>query len=346
MVSNVLFSSARDSDAIQRATDPDSIYAISVPAIVFELQRDSMIESLDGGLFEMTASDIRGVVTDTYDPEYFSQKMRDTHASLVRYTLSFPPRDTLFFLISLEEEKPVLLDRLLVFWRQRIQSLPGCSPLQLARIGFGAVLTAAGMKSAEDLARDLPRCRPPESIEKKLLAKLEEAKEQQKNSGSPFVSAFPKKNRPDYSQFRRSMSIVRGFAHTGSWLFLALLAAAVIAFVLVRSAGRAERAGAASWGLIGVALLLMVCGAAARRWGGEINLWEFVLHKPREENSPSTVHWMTLVFYLTRATIAIAGSKAFAYAVACLAGAGLLWLAAGRLRGDQRIRSTRVVRTP
>ncbi len=336
MLSHVLSSSARDSNAIHHATDPDSIYAISIPAIVYELQRDDLIEALEGGLFEMSAKDTREVVTGAYDAEYFSRRARDTHASLVRYTLNFPPPDTLFFLVSLERERPVLLDRLLNHWRQRIQSLPSCSPFQLAEIGFGALLAGTGLESSESFAKGLPRCRPPESLEKKLLMKLEQSIEEEKKSGSEFVSAFPKKNQTDYTQFRRSMTFARGFAHSGSWPFLALLVAATLAFVLVRSTGRPGRARAATWGLIGIAVLLVLCGAALRRWGGEIDLWALVHDKPRAELSASTVHWFTLVFYLTRVTLAIAAGKAFVYAGACLAGAALVWFAARRSWADKQ----------
>ena len=335
LLSHILFSSARDTAAVQAALDSDSLYAMGIRAIVFELQRDRLIESLRGGLFEMTPADTRTLLTRTYTAEDVSEKARDIHGALVEYTLCFPPRDTLFFLVSFREEKPVLLDSLMVYWRNRIASLPDCSPYQLGEIGFGAVLKGVGLKSDEGFAKDLPKCRPPRSIEKKLLAKLEIGIEEYKTSGSSSVAAFPNKDRRDYTKFRRTMIMARVFAHTGSWLFLLVLVLGTSTFVLARREGRRERARSLTWGLVGIAVVVALCGASARLWGHQIDLWSLFFDRPRAGLSTSAVNWFNVVFYHIHAVLGIAGTKAFAFAAACLVLAGLLWFTARRFQRNR-----------
>lgn len=337
LLSHILFSSARDTAAVQAALDPDSLYATGIRAVVFELQRDPLIESLKSGLFEMTPADTRTLLTRTYTAKDVSKKARDIHGALVEYTLGFPPRETLSFLVSFKEEKPVLLDSLMVYWRNRIASLPDCSPYQLGEIGFGAVLTGVGLKSDEGFAKDLPKCRPPRSIEKKLLDKLEMGIEELKTSGSSSVAAFPKEDRRDHAKFRRTMTATRLFAHTGSWVFLLLLVLGVSTFVLARREGRRERARSLMWGLVGIAVVVTLSGASTRLWSHQIDLWSLFFDRPRADLSTSTVNWFTIVFYAIHAILGIAGTRALAFGAACLVLAGLLWLTARRFKESGRI---------
>jgi hypothetical protein len=333
-LSFILSSSARDTGAVRATLDPDSLYAMGIPAVVFELQRDDMIESLDGGLFEMTPADIRAVLTSAYDAEDVSKKAHEVHGALVDYILHFPPRDTLFFLVSFAEEKPVLLDSLMAYFRNRIASLPDCSPFQVVEIGFGALLKEAGLKSEEGFARGLPRCRPPRSVETKLLGMLESGIEKIKTRGSSSVAAFPEENRPSYEKFRRAMILTRWFAATGSWAFLAVLVLMASVFVLARRAGRRERTGILVRALVAMAIALALCGASTHLWANRIDLWALFFDRPRDQLSPSTVNWFTVVVHAVRAVLAIAGTKALAFAAVCGTLAVLLW--SRWVRGEAR----------
>ena len=325
LISHVLASAARDPRAVAARLEPEVVKTVALDAIVYELQRDRLIRSLKGGLFEMTPDDTRGVFERAYSAEEMTRKLRRVHGELIRYVDRFPPRDSIYFVVSFAEEKPVLLDSLMVFWRRRIASLPDCDPLEVTRIGFGALLKVAGLKSDEGFAKDLPRCRPPRSIETKLLDGLQTAIDESKRSGKTSVSAFPKHHRPSYAGFRRSMLGVRIFALTGSFVFLAMLIGAAGLYVLARREGRAERARLLSFGLLFLALVLAALGAWASLRGRELDLWPVFFHRPREALSDSTRYWFTLVIYVVRGAIGVAGSRAFIFAACCLAAAGLLF---------------------
>jgi hypothetical protein len=336
LLSHVIFSSACDTAAVQAALDPDSLYAIGIPAVVFELERDALIESFDGGLFEMTDEDIRTVLTRAYGAEDVAAKARDVHGTLVEYIRHFPPRDTLFFFVSFADEKPVLLDSLMGYWRNRIASLPNCSPFQIAEIGFGAMLQGVGLKSEEGFAKNLPRCRPPRSIERKLLSMLETGVGALKTSGSSSVAAFPEEDRPDYTKFRRAMAVTRVLVTTGSWIFLLALVLGASMFVLARRAGRSERARSLGWGLVGTAVGIALIGVLMSHFAGRIDFWSLFFDRAREDLSTSTVNWFTLVLYAIRGALDVAGTRALLFAASCVALAGLLRLAVRRFEGGRR----------
>ncbi len=337
LISHVLASAARDPRAVASRLEPKVVKTVALDAIVYELQRDRLIRSLEGGLFEMTADDTRGVLERAYSSEEMTRKLRRVHGELIRYVDRFPPRDSIYFVVSFAEEKPVLLDSLMVFWRRRITSLPDCEPLAVARIGFGALLKGVGLKSDEGFAKDLPRCRPPKSIETKLLDGLGTALEESKRSGKTSVSAFPKHHRSSYAGFRRSMLGARIFAFTGSFFFLALLIGAASVYLFLPRGDRAERARLLSVGLVALALLLAALGAWASLRGRELDLWPVFFNTPREALSDSTRYWFTLVIYVVRGAIGVAGSRAFVFAALCLAAATLLW-ATTRGAGARRFR--------
>ncbi len=283
---------------IARVLDPTVVYALAVPGVIIELEKEKDIRALDGTVLELDRSDLNFLLQTSFDESYVARKALEVHRSIVD-NVQRGPRDTFSFSISTAEERPVIQKNLIRLYRRKMAARPECSMGQFLGIAWNGVRKLFGVRkpTEEEQLRNLPHCRPPKAVQDAVMkAVANRLQKAQEHSADP-VLVVPKFNRGGHLFVRRSLAL----GQTGAW-FLPIfpLLLAVVGVMSWRDRRACYARLAAPVLITGLILLLM--HGTLYFFAPTFDLFAMIQKiDPAYHMSESTSQWLHVVFYVVQA---------------------------------------------
>ncbi len=277
--------------------DPTMVYALTIPGIIIELEKEKDIRALDGTVLELNGSDLNFLLQTSFTEEDVARKSLEVHRSIVDHVQQ-GPRDTFSFSISTAAERPIIQKNLVKLYRRKMLARPECSMGQFLGIAWNGVRKIFGVKapSEEELLRKLPHCRPPKKVQDAVMAAVVKRLEKARAGGSDSVRVIPKFEPEGHRFVRRSLEL----GQTGT-LFLPIFPT-ILALIGVLSwrDPRALFARLATPILI-TGLLLLLINGTLYFFGPDVDFFATIQKlDPDFTMSESTAQWLHVVFYVVQ----------------------------------------------
>lgn len=305
---------------VDRQLDPEMLYALAVPGVLIELEKERGIRSLDGTVLELDRNDLHFLVNTGFSPEDLKRKAMVAHQSIVSHA-SVGPRDTFTFAISLKDELPVFQKNLLRVFRRKMVARPECSMGQFLGIAWRSVGKLFGAKppTPEEQLRKLPHCRPPTMVQRGVLTAVQARLEAAQANAPDSIHVRPAFGPKAHRFVRRNLAL----GQTASrlvYVFPVLLLGIVLLSWRDRPALWARLAAP----LLITGLLLLLINLPLIYFVHDLELFTTIQKvDPEYRMSESTGQWLQVVFYLLREVMKVT-ARHIALASGFLLLAGLL----------------------
>ena len=282
---------------VERQLDPEMLYALAVPGVLVELEKEKGIRSLDGTVLELDRKDLHFLVHTGFTPEDLKRKAMVAHQSIVSHA-GVGPRDTFTFAISLKDELPVFQKNLLRIFRRKMVSRPECSMGQFLGIAWRSVgkMFGARTPSPEEQLRRLPHCRPPAMVQQGVLTAVRARFEAAQANAPDSLHVRPAFGPKAHRFVRRNLEL----GQTASRLIY------VFPVLLLGIGLLSWRDRPALWArlaapLLITGLLLLLINLPLIYFVHHLDLFTTIQKvDPEYRMSESTGQWLQVVFYLLR----------------------------------------------
>ncbi|MEO8199638.1 MAG: hypothetical protein ABI679_03860 [Gemmatimonadota bacterium] len=318
-------------EVIERVLDPTIVYALGIPAVIVELEKEKDIRALDGTVLELDRSDLNFLLQTSFTEVDVERKALEVHKSIVDHVRQ-GPKDTFSFSISTVAERPIIQKNLVRLYRRKMNARHECSMGQFLGIAWNGVRKLFGVKkpSEEEQLRTLPHCRPPKMVQEAVMSAVAKRLEKAQEHSADSVHVIPKFGRGGHLFVRRSLEL----GQTGAWflpVFPILLA--IIGIISWRDRRACYARLAAPLLISGLILLLM--NATMYYFAPSLDLFATIQKMdPAYRMSESTSQWLRIVFYVVQGVAVLVARKL------ALLGAFLI------LAGLVTVRLHRTCRTP
>ena len=316
---------------IERRLDPEMLYALGIPGVIIELEKDSSVRALDGTVLALDRQDLNLLLQSTFSEEDVARKALEVHQSIIDNVVT-GPRDTFTFSISTTAERPLVQKNLVRIYRRKMVARPECSMgdfLGIAWRGMGKLFGARQLSDEAQLRR-LPHCRPPRMVQDGVMNAVVARLEAAQRTGADSVRVVPAFGPKAHRFIRRSLQL----GQTGPfilWVFPGLLAVIVV----LSSRDRAACYARLATPLLITGLLLVLIHVPLLLYARDMDFMA-TIHKIDADfrMSESTAQWLQVVFYVVKTT-GVAAARNVTLVGAFLVLLGLLFA-----RQHQRCRIT------
>lgn len=319
---------------VDRQLEPEMLYALAVPGILIEMEKEKGIRSLDGTVLALDRTDLNFLIQTGFTPEDLKKKALVAHQSIIDHA-RVGPRDTFSFAISLKDEVPVFQKNLLRVFRRKMVNRPECSMGQFLGIAWRSMGKLLGAKppSPEDQLRKLPHCRPPAMVQQGVLTAVRTRLENAQANAPDSIIVRPAFGPRAHRFVRQSLAL--GQTATRLSLIFPVLLVGIVLLSLGEPAALWARLAAP---LIVTGLLLLLINLPLIYFMHDLDLYR-TIHKvdPDFKMSESTGQWLQVVFYLLREVMKVT-ARHIALAAGFLMLAGLVLV---RQHQRSRLRATR-----
>ncbi len=325
----------QQTEVVDQVLDPEMLYALAVPGIIVELEKERGIRSLDGTVLELDRGDLNFLLQTSFTPDALKRKSLEVHRSIVANGRNGPP-GVFTFAISTEQEFPLFQKNLLRIFRRKMVSRPECSMGQFLGIAWRSVgkMFGARAPTPEQQLRKLPHCRPPRMVQEGVLQAVQARLTAAQANSPDSVQVRPAFGPRAHRFVRQSLA----FGQDGARLAL-IFPGLLLGIALLSRNNRAAlyaRLGAPL--LITGAFLLLINLPLFYYWQ-HIDLFTTIAKvDPGYQMSESTGQWLQVVFYLLREVMVLAARN-----VAFMA-AGLILAGLVLVRQHQRCRQADAAR--
>jgi hypothetical protein len=309
-------------ELVERSLDPEHLYALAIPGIIIELEKEKGIRSLDGTVLELDRKDLNFMLQTSFGPEDIRTKALEVHRSIVDHA-RVGPRDTFTFAVSVKEELPLVQKHLLRVFRRKMVVHEECSMGQFLGIAWRSVGKLFGVKppSPEEQLRRLPRCRPPKMVQNGVMEAVQARLARAQANAPDSLQVRPAFGPKAHRFVRRSLEV--GQAGPGLLYVFPVL----LALIALLSWGQ----WTAMWARIGApllitGLLLLVVSLPLLYFNKDLDLFTTIQKiDPEYRMSESTGQWLQVVFYLLREIMRVA-ARHVALVAGILLLAGLIFI--------------------
>jgi hypothetical protein len=303
--------------------DQDILYALAVPGIIIELEKEKGIRSLDGTVLELDRNDLHFLLQTSFSEEEIRTKALEVHRSIVDH-VQVGARDTFSFAVSVSREFPIFQEKLLRIFRRKMLTRPECSMGQFLGIAWrSGVGKLFGVKppTPDEQLRKLPRCRPPEVVQEGVLSAVKARLDSAQARAPDSILVRPAFGTRAHRFVRRSLSL----GQAGTWLLPVFPLLIGVIGVLSWKERKACYARFAAPLMI-TGLLLLLVHVPLYYYYRDIDLFSTIQKQdPDYHMSESTGQWLQLVFYLLRGVMQVA-ARNVAFVAWFLILAGLIML--------------------
>lgn len=314
---------------VERQLDPEMLYALAVPGILVEMEKEKGIRSLDGTVLQLDKSDLNFLVQTGFTPADLKSKALVAHQSIVAHA-RVGPRDTFTFAISLKDELPVFQKNLIRIFRRKMVNRPECSMGQFLGIAWRSMGRVFGAKppSPEQQLRKLPHCRPPAMVQEGVLSAVRTRLENAQANAPDSIHVRPAFGPRAHRFVRRSLEL----GQTASRLIY-VFPVLLLGIVLLSWRDRAALWARVAAPLLITGMLLLLINLPLFYFWHHIDLFTTIQKvDPDFTMSESTGQWLQVVFYLLRQVMKVT-ARHIALVAAFLILAGLVMV-----RQHQRLR--------
>lgn len=285
-------------EVIRRVLDPTVVYALAIPGVIIELEKEKDIRALDGTVLELDRSDLNFLLQTSFNEEYVERKALEVHRSIIDH-VRLGPRDTFSFSISTTTERPIVQKNLIRLYRRKMAARPECSMGQFLGIAWNGVRKLFGVRkpTEEEQLRNLPHCRPPKSVQDAVMKAVAKRLERAQETGSDSVQVVPKFERGGHLFVRRSLEL----GQTGAY-FLPIFPVLLGLIGVLSWRDRRACYARLSAPLLIAGLLLLLLNATLFFFAPTFDLFTTIQKiDPDYKMSESTSQWLHVVFYLVQA---------------------------------------------
>jgi hypothetical protein len=314
---------------VDRQLDPEMLYALAVPGVLIEMEKEKGIRSLDGTVLELDRNDLNFLIQTSFTPEDLKRKALVAHHSIVSHA-RVGPIDTFTFALSIKAELPVFQKNLLRVFRRKMISRPECSMGQFLGIAWRSVGRLFGAKAPtpEDQLRKLPHCRPPEMVQKGVLTAVQARLEAAQANAPDSIHVRPAFGSKAHRFIRRNLALGQNAPRLALVFPVLLLGIGLLSW----------RERSALWARLAApflitGLLLLIINLPLIYFMHDVDLFTTIQKvDPGFTMSESTGQWLQVVFYLLREVMKVT-ARHIALAAGFLLLAGLVLV-----RQHQRVR--------
>lgn len=201
-------------EIVSRTIDPATVYAMAIPGVVLELEKDKTVRALDGTALELTRDDLSRIITGSFSEDDVMRKAREV-VGAVGTTMDQAPPDTFQFYINIAAERPVVQEYLKEYFRHKLAARPECSMGRVTGLAWMGLQKLFGKHISEDeQLRRLPRCRGPREIQDAIMKAVSARLDRSAASGSDSVKVRPHLSSESHRLVRRILAVGRA----GPWL--------------------------------------------------------------------------------------------------------------------------------
>jgi len=291
-------------NVVVQAVDPGTLYALVVPGVVGELEKDRSVRALDGTVLELNRGDLTRILTENFSEDDVLRKASEAINS-IRTGARTGPRDTFMFWIPIVRERPLLTPYLFKYFHYKLVARPACSPGKVLGIAWTQIQKLFGKRITpeQQLAR-LPHCRPPKAVQKAVMQAVAMKLQRSETHGADSVRARPNFSPKVHRWIRRSLEI----GQTGAAFLLVLPALLAIIITLSWRDRKACYARVAAPLLIS-AMFLLIINVPLFFYARDLDLLGTVYKIQTTQLSEGTGQWLQVVFYVLKATARVAAAN-------------------------------------
>jgi hypothetical protein len=286
--------------------DPTTLYALSVPGVIIELEKERDIRALDGTVLELDRSDLNFLLQTSFSEEDVARKALEVHRSIIDH-IRTGPRDTFTFTISTSAERPIVQKNLIRLFRRKMVARPECSMGQFLGIAWNGVRKLFGVRppTEEEQLRKLPHCRPPKMVQDAVMRAVATRLEKARENGSDSVRVIPKFQPEGHRFVRRSLEL----GQTGS-RFLPVFPAILVMIALLSWGDLRACFARLATPVLVTGLVLLLVNAPLYFFGPDFDLFATIQKlDPDFKMSESTAQWLHVVFYVLQAVARVVTRK-------------------------------------
>lgn len=309
-------------EVVDRALEPDMLYALAIPGIIVELDREAGIRSVDGTVLQLDRKDLNFMLQTSVRPDQLKNKALDVHRSIVEH-VRVGPRDTFSFTVSIKDELPIVQQNLLRIFRRKMVTRPECSMGQFLGIAWRSVGKIFGVKppSPEEQLRRLPSCRPPKMVQDGVLEAIQARMRRAQANAPDSINVRPAFGPKTHRFVRRALEV----GQTGPG-YIYLLPLLLLGIAVLSWNDRAALWARLAAPLLITGMLLMLINLPLFYFWHHLDLLSTINKvDPDYRMSESTGQWLQVVFYLLREVMKVT-ARQVALVAACLLLAGLLFM--------------------
>lgn len=280
-------------ELVARTADPEVLYALTVPGVVIELEKDRGVRALDGTVLELDRKDISRIVTANFTEEDVIRKAQEAIRA-VAATMDQAPPDTFQFFLSLKAERPVVNDYLVSYFRHKLRAQPECSLGKVLGLAWMGVQKLFGKRmTQEEQLRRLPHCRPPVEVQEAVMSAVTARLHQNEVQGPDSIRVRPSFSPEAHRVVRRILS-----AGQAASLLLPVLPVLLGGILLLSWENRKNSYARVSAPLMITSLILLLISVPVFFYSRDLDLYEGLLKAHPMTLSESTGQWLRVTFYL------------------------------------------------
>ncbi|MEP7325477.1 MAG: hypothetical protein ABI836_05970 [Gemmatimonadota bacterium] len=200
---------------VHRTVDPATLYAMTIPGVVIELEKDHGIRALDGTILELNRADLTRVLRGSFSEKDVINKAEEV-IHTIGTTMGQAPPDTFQFYINIKTERPVVQQYLKGYFRRKLAARPECTMGSVTGIAWMGLQKLFGKRISEDeQLRRLPHCRGPREIQDAIMKAVNARLDGGGKPGVDSIKVRPGFNAATHLLVRRTLALGRA----GPWLF-------------------------------------------------------------------------------------------------------------------------------
>lgn len=299
--------------------DPHWLYALGLPAVSLEVEKDPVVQSLRGSVLQVTRGDINRFLQGHFTTADVSFKAVEVHQAILDGLRQYP--GSLTFYVNVEAEKEVALPAVHGFFKRRLDSREECGVGGFLDIAWMGLKSLFGEKQSEiESLQDLPLCDPSGAVENKILAAVDQSVAEFRRVGRDSIKITP-------SISGKASRHIRSALLAGPWwaLVVAFMLSILVALAWLNLGDRhllLLRTGTPTL-LTGLALLVV---AVPLLWLlRDIDIPGMILWVEDPPISEGTGQWLGLVFYVVKSAARASNADMVALgAVLTAAGGGMV----------------------
>ncbi len=274
--------------------DPNWLYAMGLPAVSLEVEKDPVVRSLRGSIFHVTRGDIFRFLQSHFTPADVSFKAVEIHQSVLDGLRQYP--GSLSFYVSVNEEKKVVLPDVHGFFQRKLDAREECGVGGFLDIAWMGLKSLFGEKqSAIETLQDLPHCDPSGAVENKILNAVDEGVAEFRRVSRDSIRVTP-------SISMKASRRIRSALAAGRWwgLLVAVMLGILTALAWLNREDRHLLFRRTGTTLLLTGLVLLVVSFPCIWMIRDLDIPGMILWVEHPPISEGTGQWLGLVFYVVK----------------------------------------------
>lgn len=278
--------------------DPALLYALTIPGVVVELEKDRGIRALDGTVLELNRTDLTRILTRNFSEADVVAKGHAALSALAHLPAQAPP-DTFQFWLDIGKERETVSGYLPGYFRRKLHSYPSCGLGDVVDMAWTGLKKLLGKDmTQEEQLRQLPVCDPPGPVEKAVLGAVRDRLQTVEARGQDTIRVRPNFSAKAHYRIRLALDLGR----EGS-VFLPILPLLLGGIAVLSYRSRRDCYARLSAALLISALLLLVLTMPLAFFAHDLDLYSMLMAAEGKGISESTGQWLQVVFYLLKVTV-------------------------------------------